>query len=269
MKRLAKAFLLSLMLFNQAYAKEMSDSGEGRNGPDIEGYSIPVSFDQFISLVHFESAEQFCIKKQRQSILEQILRKKLNFYFEKRSHQFQYPGSYARVHYKGKLLYKNIKIWKAVLEIDDRDYDKGQMLVNLFHRSYTTDDEGYKLADSQESMFPSVELDDQDYKILNNFIDRSTDNKQIRSIYFNGGIRTKVDYEYVGLDILGYANNILVKSFEIYNTPLMRRNGKENLSTPLSMNSEEFKECLFSNVSKKLDKMYEDQPKGEYHEYDY
>jgi hypothetical protein len=71
---IASALVSVIALTGLAAKAQESESGEGRNGPDKAGVSIPVSVDRMLTVAELEIAAQSCKEDQLVAIASQILR---------------------------------------------------------------------------------------------------------------------------------------------------------------------------------------------------
>lgn len=243
--------LLSVSVFNKTYAKESLETGEGRNGPDQKGYSIPVTLDQFIPVANFEAAAGYCIRKERMQVLEQILRKKLKYYYVyyKDSDRADFSNSYVTISYQGDL--PSGRSWITSIGVDTKNFEKSRFYFSL---------SSWTMRYEKNTSYPNFEIDDQTYRILNNFLKESYSQDRGEGFAaFVGGISVNANYVFINPDLLGYSDQMAVKSFEIKNEKILRLNPKtkEKTETVLFMDIEKFRECLFNNMSKKAVEIYE------------
>lgn len=239
--------LLIVSAFNKTYARESLETGEGRNGPDRDGYSIPVTLDQFIPAANFDAAAGYCLKKERMQVLEQILRRKSKYYNEnyKDSDRVDFNTSYTYFFYKAK------QELRGKVGVDNKNVEKSEFSFSISH---------WLKRDYDEASHSSFEIDDQALRILLNFVKESESRSKDEGFAtFLGGISVKANYVFVNPDLLGYSDQLVVKSFEIKNEKIERWNQKtkERTETVLFMDIEKFRECLFNNMSKKAVEIYE------------
>lgn len=217
---LVKAMTLtfSLLITSSSFAT----SGEGRNGPDQKGTSIPVTMDRMITTASFQRAFDICEAEANRSLFSQMMRTEVKdapaVYVHKSWHPFMLNGKYF-------VYYLNVGLNSNRFEIHF-----GEDTLERFQSSYPSATVlSFKGSTEIENMFTAA--------------------TQTQAV-FRGGIlvttETKADSAYDELGTLR-SQEILVTKYTVKAEPIVRMTSGRFIPTSLRLSGEEFNRCLQNN----------------------
>ncbi len=223
-----KTVLFSLILISglSTLAQTEQDSGAGRNGPDLQGLSVPVTSDRLLNITDYVKAHRNCSQEVYKSIISQILR---TSNFESRDNGF---GS----------------ITFGIVKTDGRQSCYQLNSIKDLETSFVL--EGGHSESLCSGISPTLVSDS-----TSNLLKAATSNGYNKTAFgvFNGGLAIKYEIKKDAYtDSLGSAvpDSGLVTRVEIVSTPITRQIDNTNeatrvqVNTSLKVNIESYKQCI-------------------------